>query len=108
MASQTAIRRYVRFAIADRTAYGLWKDGTIEELKGSIYEEASPSGASFRAGNAGSDLARQGSVSAARPRALDVTGPNTVHLGEVDAAHIVDGGGRAQLSARRVDHLKFQ
>jgi 2-keto-4-pentenoate hydratase/2-oxohepta-3-ene-1,7-dioic acid hydratase in catechol pathway len=49
MASQTAIRRYVRFAIADRTAYGLWKDGTIEELKGSIYEHAIPSGATFRA-----------------------------------------------------------
>jgi hypothetical protein len=49
MASQTAIRRYVRFAIADRTAYGLWRDGTIEELKGSIFEEASRSGESFRA-----------------------------------------------------------
>jgi 2-keto-4-pentenoate hydratase/2-oxohepta-3-ene-1,7-dioic acid hydratase in catechol pathway len=49
LASATAIRRYVRFSIAERTAYGLWKDGTIEELNGSIYEDASPSGTNFRA-----------------------------------------------------------
>jgi len=49
MASRAEIRRYVRFAIADRTAYGLWKDGVIEELKGSIYEQPTPTGAIFRA-----------------------------------------------------------
>ena len=49
MASQAEIRRYVRFAIGNGTAYGLWKDGTIEELKGSIYEQATPTGATLRA-----------------------------------------------------------
>jgi len=47
MSSQAGIRRYVRFAIADRTAYGLWNDGAIEELKGSIYEQPTPTGAAF-------------------------------------------------------------
>jgi len=49
MSSEAGIRRYVRFAIADRTAYGLWNDGAIEELKGSIYEQPTPTGAAFRA-----------------------------------------------------------
>lgn len=49
MALRAEIRRYVRFAIGDRIAYGLWKDGAIEELKGSIYEQAIPTGAIFRA-----------------------------------------------------------
>jgi 2-keto-4-pentenoate hydratase/2-oxohepta-3-ene-1,7-dioic acid hydratase in catechol pathway len=49
MSSRAGVRRYVRFAIADRTAYGLWNDGAIEELKGSIYERPTPTGAAFRA-----------------------------------------------------------
>src|SRR5215469_14081486 len=49
MASQAEIHRYVRFEIGDRTAYGLWKDGAIEELKGSIYEQACLTGATYRA-----------------------------------------------------------
>lgn len=48
MAPQSDIQRYVRFEIADRTAYGRWKDGIIEELEGSIYEGATPTGATFR------------------------------------------------------------
>ena len=49
MVSQAEIRRYVRFAMGDHTAYGLWKDAVIEELKGSIYEQATSTGATFRA-----------------------------------------------------------
>ncbi len=48
MTPQTEIQKYVRFEIAGRVAYGRWRDGTIEELKGSIYGEAVPTGATFR------------------------------------------------------------
>ena len=48
MASQTEIQKYVRFETNGRTAYGRWKDGVIEELEGSIYEGATPTGATFR------------------------------------------------------------
>jgi 2-keto-4-pentenoate hydratase/2-oxohepta-3-ene-1,7-dioic acid hydratase in catechol pathway len=48
MAPQTEIQRYVRFEITGRVAYGWWRDGAIEELKGSIYGAATPTGRTFR------------------------------------------------------------
>ena len=48
MEPQTKIQRYVRFEISGRVAYGWWRDGTIEELKGSIYGAATPTGRTFR------------------------------------------------------------
>ncbi|WP_137389078.1 fumarylacetoacetate hydrolase family protein [Rhodoligotrophos defluvii] len=48
MTPQTEIQKYVRFESAGRIAYGRWKDGVIEELEGSIYEGARPTGATFR------------------------------------------------------------
>ena len=37
-----------RFEITGRVAYGWWRDGAIEELKGSIYGAATPTGRTFR------------------------------------------------------------
>jgi 2-keto-4-pentenoate hydratase/2-oxohepta-3-ene-1,7-dioic acid hydratase in catechol pathway len=49
VAPQTEIQRYVRFEITGRrAAYGRWKDGAIEELEGSIYGAAAPTGRTFR------------------------------------------------------------
>ena len=48
MAPQTEIQRYVRFEITGRVAYGWWRDGAIEELEGSIYGAATPTGRTFR------------------------------------------------------------
>ena len=47
MTPRTKIQKYVRFEIDGRAAYGRWQDGAIEELEGSIYTGASPTGASF-------------------------------------------------------------
>jgi 2-keto-4-pentenoate hydratase/2-oxohepta-3-ene-1,7-dioic acid hydratase in catechol pathway len=47
MAPQIEIQKYVRFETGGRAAYGRWRDDVIEELKGSIYGEASPTGATF-------------------------------------------------------------
>jgi len=49
VAPQTEIQRYVRFEITGRpAAYGRWRDGAIEELEGSIYGAAAPTGRTFR------------------------------------------------------------
>ncbi len=47
MAPQIEIQKYVRFETGGRAAYGRWRDDVIEELEGSIYGEASPTGATF-------------------------------------------------------------
>lgn len=47
MTAKTETQKYVRFEIAGRAAYGLWSGDTIEELKGSIYTEPTPTGATF-------------------------------------------------------------
>jgi 2-keto-4-pentenoate hydratase/2-oxohepta-3-ene-1,7-dioic acid hydratase in catechol pathway len=47
MATQIGIQKYVRFEVDGRAAYGRLGDGTIQELKGSIYGAASPAGATF-------------------------------------------------------------
>src|SRR5437660_12233884 len=48
VAPPTEIQRYVRFEITGRVAYGWWRDGAIEELEGSIYGAAAPTGRTFR------------------------------------------------------------
>ena len=47
MTAQTETRKYVRFEIAGRAAYGRWRGDVIEELGGSIYTEPTPTGATF-------------------------------------------------------------
>lgn len=49
MTAITDTRKYVRFEIGGRAAYGRWSGDTIEELEGSIYREPTPTGATFHA-----------------------------------------------------------
>jgi len=49
METRSEIRRYVRFEQDGRPAYGWLEDGLIEELEGSIYDGATPTGRTFRA-----------------------------------------------------------
>jgi 2-keto-4-pentenoate hydratase/2-oxohepta-3-ene-1,7-dioic acid hydratase in catechol pathway len=48
VAPRTEIQKYVRFETDGRAAYGRWRDNMIEELEGSIYSGASPTGRTFR------------------------------------------------------------
>jgi 2-keto-4-pentenoate hydratase/2-oxohepta-3-ene-1,7-dioic acid hydratase in catechol pathway len=39
--------KYVRFEHSGMNAYGIWEDGTIKELSGSIFQNATPTGREF-------------------------------------------------------------
>jgi len=47
MATRPDIQKYVRFETGGRTAYGRWREGAIDELEGSIFNGASPTGATY-------------------------------------------------------------